>query len=424
MLAPEHPSYGKGGAVRIKFVSQYFFPEPFSNANIANGLLGAGHSLSVMTAVPNYGAETFYPGFSNRQQRTGQWRGIPVDRVWTFPRGKGNVSLIINYLVFVLSGGRYALGVKKGQYDLVFVSLLSPVFMAIPAIILARRLDVPLVYWLQDLWPESATENLGIRSPLILKPLSALCGWIYRQADLLLVQSRAFPRYLNAHGVDPHRIRVFPNTAPDGFHPLARGEVERPTFLPRSGFNVMYAGNVGEAQGFDTVVNAAKLVARECEVNWIIVGRGRGLDNLKRQVEREGLGNRFVFPGGFPEDKMPAFFAHSDAMLVTLKNFPIFALTVPYKVHTYMSCGRPILAALNGEGARTVEEAGAGFVAPSEDPEALANIVIRMAQMDEREREEMGHSGRRFFEANFSPEIVFGNLRKWLEEVEGRGHKA
>lgn len=409
--------------MRIKFISQYFSPEPFSNANIVTGLLGGGHSLSVMTAVPNYGSETFYSGFSNRQRRTGEWHGVPIERVWTFPRGKSKLTLIINYLVFVLSGGRRALGFEKGKYDLVFVSLLSPVLMAIPAMIVARRHNIPLVYWLQDLWPESATENLGIKSPLFVRPLSALCGWIYREADLLLVQSRAFPKYLEAHGVEPDRIRFFPNTAPKGFAPLKRSQTGRPDFLPHCGFNLMFAGNVGDSQGLDTVVESAKLVADKCQVNWIIVGRGRALERLKHRVAEEGLAERFVFPGGFEEEKMPGFFAHADAMLVTLRDFPIFSLTVPYKVHTYLSCGRPIVAALNGEGARTVEEAGAGLVAPAGQPHGLADAVVRMVNLPATDREEMGRSGLRYFEANYSPEIVFDNLRRWLVELEGTGHQ-
>lgn len=410
--------------MRIKFVSQYFYPEPFSNTNIASGLLAAGHSLTVMTAVPNYGSEAFYPGYSNHQQRSGEWRGVRIERMWTFPRGKNKLSLIFNYAAFVLSGTRHALSIKKGEYDLVFVSLLSPIFMAIPAIIIARRLNIPLVYWLQDLWPESATENLGIRSPLILKSLASVCGWIYRKADLLLVQSKAFPRYLDGHGVKAEHIKVFPNTAPKDFSPLARGDVERPDFLPQNGFNLMYAGNVGEAQGFDAVVEAAKRVDAECDVNWIIVGDGRGMQRLRKLVEQEGLQDRFVFAGRFPEEKMPGFFAHADAMLVILKDFPIFSLTVPYKVHTYLSSGRPILAALNGEGAHTVKESGAGFAVPAEDSAKLAAAVETMARLPPKDREAMGCKGREYFEEYYSADIVFGNLRRWLEEIEKNSRRS
>ena len=408
--------------MRIKFVSQYFHPEPFSNANIANSLLRAGHSLSVLTAVPNYGSETFLNGYSNTERRTDSWNGVPIERVWTFPRGKSQLTLLINYFVFVITASWRAFRVKKGEHDLVFVSLLSPVMMAIPAIIIARRLNIPLVYWLQDLWPESALMNTNITNPLVVKPLTWLCGWIYRQADLLLVQSEAFPAPVQGHGVPAGRIDVFPNTAPAHFRPMNRKETERPDFLPRDGFNLMYAGNIGDSQGWDNIVETAHGLRDRPDINFVFVGSGRALSHLKQRVDSEGLADRFTFAGRYDEEAMPGFFAHADAMLLTLQDFAIFDLTVPYKTHTYLASGRPIVGAIRGEGARIIEAAGAGFTAEPADPEALAMAIKRMADTPFETRQRMGLAGRAYFDENYNEDRIFGKLRRWLEDIEGTGH--
>jgi len=404
--------------MKIAFLSQYFHPETFSNNAIAEALVARGHEVHAVPCVPNYPAGTFFPGYSNRARREETWRGVAIHRARTWPRGRSAASLALNYLVYPVTATWTAMRRVPGRPDVSFVSMPSPLLQAFAGVFLRWLKGTPTVYWVQDIWPESATYTLGLKNPLLTRPLAWLCGWLYRRADLILVQSAAFPAMIERFGVAPGRIRVFPNTAPETYRPVVPEDApDEAALVPQHGFRLMFAGNIGESQDFDTLIAAADLLRDLADLTWVIVGSGRDMARVQAVIADKGLADRFVFAGRHPEDRMPFFFAHADAMLVSLKDIPIFALTVPYKIQCYMACGKPIVAALSGEGARIVEEAGAGTVAPAGRPEALARAVRAMHDAGAAERAAMGRRARAFFEARFAADKVYGDLEAWLAEA-------
>jgi len=207
-------------SLSVAFVSQYFFPEQFSLNVMAEDLVLRGHQLTVLTGVPNYGRESFFEGYSNSERREEDWRGARVIRAWSVARGKSKLRLLLNYLTFPITGTWLAYRRFRQRPDVIFVSLLSPVFQALPAIFLSWYHRAPLVYWVQDIWPESAIHTLRLRNRFAIKGLTAVCRWIFGRADLLLVQSEAFPPMVARFGVAAHRIRVLPFTAPQMYQPL------------------------------------------------------------------------------------------------------------------------------------------------------------------------------------------------------------
>lgn len=408
--------------MKITFISQYFHPEPFSNNEIAQALVEKGHDLDVICCVPNYPSGVFTEGYDNKTRRFEIWKGIRIWRVFTIARGTSALRLILNYVTFPITAGLEMRRRLKTRPDVSFVSLLSPVFQAIVGLTLRRRHGTPCVYWVQDIWPESPIIALGLRNPLIIKPLTALCGYLYRKADLILVQSAAFPQMIERFGVPAERIRVLPNTAPPIYHPMASQEapiqadmIAKARQKPKD-FVVMFAGNIGDSQDFDTLIAAAELL-KETDITWAIIGSGRALERSQAKVRNAGLEGVFKFLGRHPEDMMPGFFAQADAMLVSLLDTPIFALTVPYKVQCYMACAKPIVASLSGEGARIIEQARAGIAAPPSEPRALADAILELRNLPEDERAQLGKNARDYFKANYSPDIVYGNLEAWLSEV-------
>jgi glycosyltransferase involved in cell wall biosynthesis len=234
------------------------------------------------------------------------------------------------------------------------------------------------------------------------------------------VQSRGFIEPTRRMGVPPERIRYFPNSAESFYRPLdpADDAGER-TALP-SGFRVMFAGNIGAAQDFPTILAAAELLRDDTDIHWIVLGDGRMAPWVKDEVVRRGLANRVHLLGRHPVDSMPRWFAAADALLVTLRREPIFAYTIPTKIQSYMACARPIVAGIDGEGARVTEEAGAGYAVPAEDPRALALAVRRMAALDAERREAMGQAGRRYFEQHFDRERLLEQLEGWMLELTER----
>ncbi|HEY5932901.1 MAG TPA: glycosyltransferase, partial [Nitrospira sp.] len=140
---------------------------------------------------------------------------------------------------------------------------------------------------------------------------------------------------------------------------------------------------------------------------------------VRQEVQKRRLGRTVHLLGRFPAEEMPRYFALADALLVTLRNQPIFSLTIPAKVQSYLACGKPIIAALDGEGARVVQEAGAGLTARPGDARALADAVLAMYQMSQEDRMTMGLKGRSYFEAHFERGLLLERLDRWMKELKG-----
>ena len=276
------------------------------------------------------------------------------------------------------------------------------------------------VYWAQDIWPESLSATGNVRSPFILNLIRLLIRSIYRGCDLILTQSRVFSSYIEREGISPEIIRYFPNSAEELYQPLSLPEEAPENAIMPSGFRIVFAGNIGAAQDFGTILHAAERIKNNKEIHWVIIGDGRMRPWVEEQVSIRGLSDTVHLIGRYPMEMMPRFFALADALLVTLKKEPIFTLTIPGKVQSYLACARPIIAALDGEGARVIEESGAGLACPAEDPDALAETVLKMYHMTTVERAKMARQGRAYFEKNFERHMLLDRLEGWLSELVGR----
>jgi glycosyltransferase involved in cell wall biosynthesis len=133
-----------------------------------------------------------------------------------------------------------------------------------------------------------------------------------------------------------------------------------------------------------------------------------------------GLEKTVHLLGRYPERAMPSFFSLADVLLVTLKQDPVFAITIPSKVQSYLACGRPIVAALDGEGARVIHESGAGVSVPSGDAAALAGAVLSMYGMAKAELEKLGQLSRAYSQAHFERNLLLDRLDLWMREEIGR----
>ena len=405
--------------MKILFLSQYFYPEQFSNSRIATGLVDRGMDVEVICCVPNYPKGVFYEGYSNSVRRREVWNGVTIHRVLTIPRGNRALKLIFNYLAYAFLSPFKAIQLTiRRRPGVVFVSLLSPITQAFAGIVVKRIFHVPLVYWVQDIWPESATVNYNISNPFIVRSLSWVCGWIYRQADLIYVQSNAFPPMISRFGVAEDKIRIFPNSAATFYRPVNRQEAENEAQLvPGSGFKIMFAGNIGASQGFESIVEVAEILKSHHTIDWIIIGEGRELNRVRSLVREKGLDDQFHFLGRHPEERMPFFFAHADAMLVTLAKSEIFSLTVPYKVQGYLACAKPIVGSLEGEGARIVKVAGAGVTAPPGKAAQLAREISNLIEMGPETLSEMGKNALEFYRKNYEEKPLLDKLSEDLVQL-------
>ncbi|KTD24337.1 glycosyltransferase, group 1 family [Legionella lansingensis] len=390
--------------MNILLVSQYFWPESFIINELTHCLVMQGHTVEVLTGKPNYPDGDIFKGYAAKGCTTEYFNEkVAVHRVPIFPRGKGGGRrLLLNYLSFVLSGLFYFHRlIKLRQFDVIFVFAPSPITSAIPAIYLKKRLKLPFVLWVQDLWPESLSATGFIKNHRILRFVGKLVRWIYASADMLLVQSQGFAKPVSQYAL-ANKIVYYPNSYLDKAPETVEEELIPNDLLLQLERNccLVFAGNLGTAQSLPTIVQAAERLKHLSDCKLILIGSGSMSEWIARQIVEKGL-NNLILAGRFPSSVMPHLFSRAAGLLVTLKREEIFTYTIPSKIQAYLAAGRPVIAALDGEGARIVQEAGAGFASPAEDEITLAKNIERLYHMSNSERDKLGQSGRAYFLEHF-----------------------
>lgn len=404
--------------MKILIVSQYFWPENFRINDLALGLRERGHKVTIYTGKPNYPEGRFFPGYGFFGRASEEYDGVKILRAPLIPRGAGGgLRLATNYASFALFASLLAPFRVRGSYDAILVYEPSPVTVGLPALVLKKLKRAPILFWVQDLWPETLSATGAVRARWVLALVDRLVRFIYRHCDLVLVQSQAFAPRVRAQGVPAERIRYYPNSAEELYRPVTvEPQAPERRLLP-PGFRVMFAGNIGAAQDFETVIGAAEMLKAEHDVHWVIVGDGRQYAWVEQEIARRGLRDTVHLLGRHPVESMPRFFALADALLVTLRNEPIFSLTIPTKIQSYLACGRPIVAALDGEGARVIEESASGIAVGAGDAAALADAVSKLHRTPAPEREAMGRRGREYFERQFERSLLVSRLEQWAREL-------
>lgn len=402
--------------MRVLILTQYFWPETFRINEVVLSLRDAGADVVVLTGKPNYPDGDFYDGYTAWGTTRESYDGIPVYRVPMAPRGHGSaLGLALNYSSFAASGSLFGPWLLRDErIDVILVYGISPILQGIAAIAVKAFKRAPVALWVQDLWPQSLEATGFVRDRRLLKAVEWVVRGIYRFSDLLLVQSPAFVEPVAALA-RADKIHYHPNPGELALQTPSAGAASQVRF-DAGCFNVVFAGNLGTAQAVETIVEAATRLAEQPRIRFVLVGSGSRRDWIRAEVARRRLSN-VELPGRFSPEAMPAILEGASALLVTLARSEIFALTVPSKVQAYLAAGKPIVAALDGEGARLVEAAGAGLRVPAEDPVALADAVLRLATLPRTELQSMGRSGRTYYASHFAPDLLAHRLLALFDEA-------
>jgi len=403
--------------LRILVVSQYFWPENFRINDLVKEWVQRGHEVTVLTGIPNYPAGKVFDAFRWQPSAFAEYEGARVIRIPMLPRGTGGLRLMFNYLSFVLGAcifGPWQLLSKP--VDVIFVFEPSPVTVGLPAVLLSRINNAPVVFWVLDLWPETLAAIGVVRSSLVLGWVGRMVRFIYNRCTLVLGQSHSFLDSIASHCDDKSKIRYFPSWSEDL---LTYGDVNLAPEVPewKSGFTLVFSGNIGEAQDMPALLEAVESLKSNASIRWIIVGDGRKFDWLQSEVIKRGLDKQVLLPGRFSLDRMPSFYAHADALLVTLKRDPVFSMTIPGKVQSYLMAGIPLLGMLDGEGAAVIQAADAGLTCSAGDSAGLAGAVLTMAGMSLERRRQMGSNGVRYAQQEFGRYQLMNRLEALLSEA-------
>lgn len=396
-------------AIRVFLLTQWFDPEPtFKGLVFARELVRQGFEVEVVTGFPNYPGGRVYPDYKIKLLQREVIDGVQVTRVPLYPNhGQSAIKRVLNYVSFSASALLYGLFVAKRAN--VIYAYHPPLTVGLTASLIRLFRRVPVVYDIQDMWPDTLRATGMINNPRALNAVEAVCQWVYRRVDHIVVLSPGFKRLLVQRGVPDAKVDVIYNWADEAG--LASPQGQLPTNFPGSDqFSIIFAGNMGKAQALDTVLDAAALLqARGSRVCFVMLGGGVEVSRLKFRAVELKLFN-IIFLPPVPMAEVGTLLQAADALLVHLRKDPLFEITIPSKTQAYMAVGKPLLMAVDGDAADLVLQSGGGVVAESENAEALASTAEGLAALAPEQLHAMGQCAKRYYQEHLALQVGVGKF--------------
>lgn len=396
--------------MKLLVISQYYYPEQFKINEICESLVEKGHSVKVITGLPNYPTGKIFDNYKNHKNRKEIINGVSIDRCFLFARGNGKFGLALNYLSFMITASLKSMFIKD-KYDLVLVYQLSPILMAIPGIVYKRKHGIPLYLYCLDLWPESLKVNIRNEENFVYKYFKKVSTKIYQSCDMIGITSKPFKQYLKeVHSIDENKVIYLPQHGHDIFKEINRirdtSEV----------INISYFGNIGKAQDFDMIIRNIDKINQNIVFN--IVGSGSEYENLRDKVGNKGLNNRIILHGYKQKPELLSLYSQTDICFLTLKSNSLIDKTLPAKMIEYLSTNKPIIAIAEGAVKEVIEQAECGYCIGFEDDDELVDKINLLSTNSEL-RDKLGMNGRAYFKASFTKGKFIINLEMHLLNLMG-----
>ena len=393
--------------MRILIVSQYYYPEQFQINEIAPELVRRGHEVTVLTGRPNYPHGEIYPGYERVKQE--EIEGVKVIRVPHHPRKHGPIHLLWNYVSFARQGIKAAKKLSEGS-DIILAYQLSPVTSLYPAVTYKKKHGTPLLNYCLDIWPESAQAHLHSDKGPIYGAICIISKKLYQQCDHIAVTSRPFIDYLSEkNGVDPEKMSYIPQHADASYLSMNLSAEENGIA------DFMFAGNLGKGQWIDVIIKAAKEIGDK-NFRIHIVGDGSVRTDLEKLTKELNVADKVIFYGNQKRNDMPDFYRKADALLITLRGNNFVGNTMPGKLQTYMSCGKPVFGAINGAAMEVIHESGCGKCVSAGDYKGLAQLMAEYIDYPER-FSGCGEKATEYFRNHFTLKHYCDDLEHLLETM-------
>jgi len=397
----------------ILVISQYFYPEQFRINDICQQWIKRGYKVTVITGIPNYPEGKFFKGYNWFKKRRDNYNGINIIRIPIIPRGKNSIMLSLNYISFVISGFFWKLFTRI-RADYVFIFEVSPMTQALVGVWYAKKRKIPCYLYVQDLWPENVQIITGMKNKFLLNMIGKMVDYIYSRCSRIFTTSNSFINSINNRGVPIEKIEYWPQYAEEYYIPLSKTNVEE---IPNNTFNIVFAGNVGYAQGLDILPKAASIIKNKNlskEVKFNIVGEGRYKEELINETIKLDVTDFFNFIPQKPSTEIPKILSACNVAFLSLQDNPLFHMTIPAKLQSYMACGMPIIAAATGEIESIIKEANAGFCCQPGDAERLAEIIMEILSLSDEELRQYAFNSRQYYEKHFNKEVLLSRMDKYF----------
>lgn len=396
----------------ILVVSQYFYPEQFRINDICMEWVKRGYEVTVLTGIPNYPQGKFYKGYGFFKKRREDYKGIDIIRIPLLPRGNNSFFLALNYISFVISGFFWSHFTKLNA-DKVFIYGLSPITLALPGIWFGKRRKIDCDIYITDLWPESFIEITGIKSKLVLRPIERIVDYVYSNCKKIFTSSESFIQAISGRGVSIDKLYFWPQYAEDFYNRVEKNNDKVPEIPDNGEFKILFAGNIGEAQGLDVLPKAAAILKEKAkrQIKFCIVGDGRYKQKLQEMIAELHLEDMFILIPKQPAARIPEIMAVCDAALICLAPSKVFSMTIPAKVQSCMFCAKPLVVCADGEVQEIVENSKSGVYCNARDYKKLAQIIDSLALLDKDAIDEMGNNAYNYAQIHY-------NKYKLLDEMD------
>lgn len=389
--------------MNILVVSQYYYPEQFRVNDICEALVENGHSVTVITGLPNYPEGKIYNNYRTKVHKEEIINGVKVIRCNIIARRTGSLFLAFNYISFMITGTMKVEKLRE-KFDAIYVYQMSPVLMGIPALRYKKKNKVPILLYCCDLWPESIKDVFKSEDSIIFKIVKRISVKIYQSCDLIGITSKPFRDYLNlVCGVENNKIFYLPQHAEDIYLDMDL------TADDNKCIDFMFMGNIGMSQNIDCIIHAVSMIKTEKRFLFHFVGDGSRVEYAKNLIKQMSLENKFVFHGKHSIDEMPLYYKLADACILTLSNDNYIGNTMPAKLQGYMAAGKPVIAAIDGAAKEVIKESDCGICVDSGDYVALANAMKEFINNQDK-YSDCGINGKNYFINNFTKEIHINNL--------------
>lgn len=322
--------------------------------------------------------------------------------------------LALNYLSFVVSGFFWKIFTKI-KADYVFIFEVSPMTQALPGVWYAKKRKIPCYIYVQDLWPENVEIITGITNKRIIGSIGKMVDYIYRNCSMIFTTSVSFRNAIHNRGVPLNKIEYWPQYAEDFYFPVEKNSISE---IPEDNvFNIIFAGNIGNAQGLEILPKTAEIIMNNSDkmIRFNIVGDGRFRNEFINSVKSKGLSHMFNFIPKQPAERIPELMAASDAAFLCLTDNPLFAMTIPAKLQSYLACGIPVIASADGETQSIIYAAKAGVSSLAGDAQGLSEIILELEKMSQQERNEMGMNARAYYQENFNKKILLAKMDLYFQ---------
>jgi glycosyltransferase involved in cell wall biosynthesis len=401
---------------KILLVSQNFYPENFKSNDIAFGLKKNGYDVTVLTGIPHYPMGSFFSGYGVFRKRIEIIDGVKIYRCLQIPRGRRFVRYLLpfTYLSFMVFGSFLAIYLAfSKKFDFVLVHQVSPITQALPAILVKRIQNIPMVLWVLDLWPDAFISGSGIKNPLVINLISRFVRFTYLNSDKILIGSKYFSESIKMRMTKSVSIEYFPNWAEDVFHSISMKHIP---LLPQ-GFIITMAGNLGISQNLENIMEVANQL-RHTNVKWVFIGDGSKKDWLVDYVKNNKLEQSVFILGPYPIEFMPVFYKQSDIMLLSLNNrYSDLEKVVPARLQSYMAAGKPVIGFIQGAAADVILESKCGFVINPDNISGLKDLIIHEILPNTGMLVELGISGYNYYQSCFSRKKCLSHLINILNET-------